>query len=236
VELDPEKRKISFSFKRLEKSPWEDVIQRHPIGSNTTATVTNVTDFGLFMEIGDGLEGLLHQSDITWDKRVKSPQKDYKVGQSLTVKVLAVDTEKRRISLGLKQVAGDPWDRVEDKYKPGQILTAKVSRLVEFGAFVELEKNVEGLIHRTEVSNPPPKKLEEALKPGAEVNFKILSVDAGKRRIALSIKALSAKGGGEPKEEGEEQVVHRKTNAFQKMLRKFLKKAKADDEDDDDDF
>jgi len=241
IEIDFEKRKINFSFKRLEKSPWEDVGQRHPIGSNFQATVTNVTDFGLFMEIEEGLEGLLHQSDITWDKRSKAPQKDFKIGQTLSVKMLAIDLEKKRISLGLKQVEGDPWDKVEEKYKPGQVITGKIYRLVEFGAFLELEKNVEGLIHKTEISNPPPKNLEDAVKVGSEVTVKVLSIDSGKRRIALSLKALTkksdAKEGTETvTAEDEENSVHRKTGAFQKMLKKFLKKSKTEAEEDDDEF
>lgn len=239
IEIDFEKRKISFSFKRLEKSPWENVAQRHPIGSNVKATVTNVAEFGLFMEIEDGLEGLLHQSDITWDKRVKTPQKDFKVGQVLNVKMLAIDLEKKRISLGLKQVEGDPWDKAEEKYKQGQVLTGKVQRMVEFGAFVELEKNVEGLIHKTEISSPAPKTVEEALKAGQEVTVKVLSVDTGKRRIALSIKALTQKADDSHEEtESEENTIHRRTSAFQKMLKKFLKKVKTEgeEEEDEDEF
>ncbi|HET9870749.1 MAG TPA: S1 RNA-binding domain-containing protein, partial [bacterium] len=148
--------------------------------------------------------------------------------------MLAIDLEKKRISLGLKQVDGDPWDRIEEKYRPGQVLTAKVSRLVEFGAFVELEKNVEGLIHKTEISNPPPKTLEEALKPGDEVTFKVIGVDAGKRRISLSLRALTNPDSHE--ELDEEQIVHRKTSAFQKMLKKFMKTAKSAEQEDDEEF
>ena len=233
IEIDFEKRKISFSFKRLEKSPWESVTQKHPIGSNVQATVTNIADFGLFMEIEDGLEGLLHQSDITWDKRTKAPQKEFKIGQTLSVKMLAVDLEKKRISLGLKQVEGDPWDKIEEKYKPGHVMNGKVQRLAEFGAFIELEKNVEGLVHKTEVAAPAPKKIEDALKPGDVVTVKVISIDSGKRRIALSIKALNKKSDDTKEEEiDEENHVHRKTNAFQKMLKKFLKKAKTPDEED----
>jgi len=231
IEIDFEKRKLSFSFKRLEKSPWENVAQRYAIGANLQATVTNVADFGLFMEIEDGLEGLLHQSDITWDKRVKAPQKEFKVGQTLTVKMLAIDLEKKRISLGLKQAEGDPWDKVEDKYKPGQVLTAKVQRFAEFGAFVELEKNIEGLVHKTEIASPAPKKIEDALKVGEEVTVKVLSIDSSKRRIALSIKALTAKPGEKTEEVDEEHIINRKTNTFQKMLKKFLKKSKTENEE-----
>jgi len=238
LDIDTAKRKINFSFKKMEKNPWDNVSQRYAIGTNIQATVTNVADFGLFMEIEEGLEGLLHQSDIHWDKRAKNPQKEFKIGQSLSVKVLNIDEEKKRISLGLKQVAGDPWDKVEENYKPGQVITAKVTRLAEFGAFVELEKNIEGLIHKTEITHPVPKKVEDALKPGDEVTFKVLGVDTGKRRISLSIKALIVKAA---KEEGvetvdEEGMVIRKTGAFQKMLKKFLKKAKEDDAQDDDEY
>jgi small subunit ribosomal protein S1 len=238
IDIDPAKRKINFSFKKMEKNPWDNVSQRYPIGANIQATVTNVADFGLFMELEEGLEGLLHQSDIHWDKRVKNSQKEYKVGQSLNVKVLSIDEEKKRISLGLKQVAGDPWDSVEEKYKPGQVITAKVTRLAEFGAFVELEKNIEGLIHKSEITHPVPKKVEDVLKPGDEVTFKVLGVDTSKRRISLSIKALIVKAG---KDEGAETLdaegmVIRKTGAFQKMLKKFLKKAKEDEDQDDEDY
>ena len=128
IDIDFEKRKINFSFKRLEKSPWENIAQRYPIGSNVTATITNITDFGLFLEIEDGLEGLLHQSDITWDKRAKAPQKEFKAGQALSVKILGIDPEKKRISLGLKHIEGDPWDKIEEKYKIGQVITSKISR------------------------------------------------------------------------------------------------------------
>jgi small subunit ribosomal protein S1 len=237
VEIDFEKKKIIFSFKRLEKSPWDTVVQRYQIGSTLKATVTSIVGFGLFMEIEDGLEGLLHQSDITWDKKTKAPQAEYKVGQTLTVKMLAIDMEKKRISLGLKQAEGDPWDKVEEKYKPGQVVTGKIQRLVEFGAFLELEKNIEGLIHKTEISTPPPKKVEDVLKPGHEVTVKVLSVDTGKRRIALSIKAMSKKTevkAGETVDE--EHVIHRKTGAFQKMLKKFLKKAKVEGEEEEEEF
>lgn len=233
LDIDTTKRKINFSIKRMEKSPWEKVSQRYPIGANIQATITNVADFGLFMEIEEGLEGLLHQSDINWDKRVKNPQKEFKVGQTLNVKILGIDEEKKRISLGLKQVEGDPWDKIEEKYKPGQTLTGKVARLVEFGAFVELEKNIEGLIHKTEIAHPVPKKVEDALKPGDEVTFKVIGVDTGKRRISLSIKALRSKGSESSETEpiDEEGLVNRKTGAFQKMLKKFLKKAKEENEE-----
>jgi len=234
IDIDVAKRKINFSIKRMEKSPWEQVSQRYPIGATIQATVTNVADFGLFMEIEEGLEGLLHQSDIVWDKRTKNPQKDFKVGQALSVKILGIDEEKKRISLGLKQVEGDPWDKVEENYKAGQVITAKVTRLAEFGAFVELEKNIEGLIHKTEIAHSVPKKVEDALKPGTEVTFKVLGVDTGKRRISLSIKALTGKASSDSKESeevmvDEEGMVIRKTGAFQKMLKKFLKKAKEEE-------
>ncbi len=239
IDIDFEKRKINMSFKRMEKSPWEDVNHRYSIGANLQGAITNVTEFGVFVELEEGLEGLLHQSDISWDKRTKNPQKEFKVGQSITVKLLGIDLEKKRISLGLKQVDGDPWDRIEEKYHSGMVITGKIARLAEFGAFVELEKNVEGLIHKTEIAHPVPKTVEEALKPGDEVTVKVISVDTAKRRIGLSIKALAAKkseGGPEgPEEVSEEHSVHRKTSAFQKMLKKFMKKKKTDEEEDDED-
>jgi 4-hydroxy-3-methylbut-2-enyl diphosphate reductase len=135
--------------------------------------------------------------------------------------------------LGFKQVAGDPWDKVEEKYKPGMILTGKITRMVEFGAFMELEKMIEGLIHRTEISNPPPKKLEDSLKVGQEATAKVLAVDTGKRRISLSLKALLKPEAKKPTGDDPE-IVQRKTGAFQKMLKKFFKNAKAENEDDED--
>jgi small subunit ribosomal protein S1 len=236
LEVDPSKHKLSLSVKQTQKSPWEQAVDRYPAGTNVTARVKNITDYGAFLELEDGLEGLLHISDVTWDKKVKQPQKALKPGQELTVQVLSVDPLKKRISLGLKQVEGDPWTRAAERYPVGTRAKGTVLRMTDFGAFVELEKNIEGMIHVSEVSKKPPKKIQDALKAGQEVEVSVLGVDLEKRRISLSIRALTEGERREKEEKREEDefdptVVEKRTTTWQRMLKKFLKRAKEEDED-----
>ncbi len=237
LEVDPVKHKLSLSLKRMQKSPWEMASDKYLVGAQAQARVKNITDYGAFLELEDGLEGLLHISDVTWDKKVKQPQKAFQTGQELTVQILSVDSQKKRISLGLKQVEGDPWVKAQERYAAGTKCKGTLLRMTDFGAFVELEKNVEGMIHVSEVAKVPPKKIQDALKIGQEVEVQVLSMDPAKRRISLSMKALQA-GVAEappaPKKDAEfdPNVVESKTTTWQKMLKKFLKKAKEVEEDD----
>jgi small subunit ribosomal protein S1 len=234
LDLDPVKHKLSLSIKQTQKSPWELAPEKYPVGQNITVRIKNITDYGAFLELEDGLEGLLHISDVTWDKKIKQPQKNLKPGQELMVQVLSVDSGKKRISLGLKQVEGDPWAKTAEKYPVGSRCKGVVLRMTDFGAFVEIEKNVEGMIHVSEISKKPPKKIQDALTVGQEVEVKVLSLDTGKRRISLSIKALDEEGTGKKPHSDDEfdpTVIQKKTTTWQRMLKKFLKKAKSEEDE-----
>jgi small subunit ribosomal protein S1 len=230
LDVDFDKRKISFSIKKTQKSPWEGVVERYPVGAAVTARITSLADFGAFLELEDGLEGLLHSSDITWDKSQKTPQKNLKIGQELSVRVLSVDPDKKRISLGLKQAEGDPWDKAEEKFPVNTRLTGTVTRIADFGVFLEVEKNVEGLLHRQEMAAPPPKKLEDIFKPGDSLEAQVIAIDAKKRRLSLSQKALHQKP-APPPGEFEAEAVEKKSNSFMKAWGKLVKKAKKSDDE-----
>jgi len=246
LEIDFEKHKISFSVKKTTKSPWEGAVERYPVGDTVKARVTSLADFGAFLELEDGLEGLLHASDITWDKAQKTPQKNLKSGQELSVRILAVDPAKKRISLGLKQVEGDPWDKVEEKFPVGAKLSGSITRIADFGVFLELDKNVEGLLHRQEMAAPPPKKLEDIFKIGDVLETQVIALDAKKRRLSLSQKALHQKAapaaagaaaGSTPTEAKPEldlESVEKKTGSFLKAWGKLVKRVKKSEDEDDD--
>lgn len=233
LEIDFEKHKISFSIKKIQKSPWEGAVERYPVDSIVKARVTSLADFGAFLELEDGLEGLLHSSDITWDKSQKAPQKNLKPGQELSVRVLAVDPAKKRISLGLKQVEGDPWEKVGEQFPVGAKLSGTITRIADFGVFLGVDKNVEGLLHRQEMAAPPPKKLEDIFKVGDVIETQVIGVDVAKRRLSLSQKALHAKP-TPPPGEFEPEVIEKHTGSFMKAWGKLVKKVKKDGEEEED--
>lgn len=234
LDIDFDKHKIGFSIKKLQKSPWEGAVDRYPADSIVKAKVTSIADFGAFLELEDGLEGLLHSSDITWDKAQKTPQKNLKPGQELSVRVLAVDPLKKRISLGLKQVEGDPWEKVAEQFPVGTKLSSAVTRITDFGVFLGVDKNVEGLLHRQEMAAPPPKKLEDIFKVGDVIETQVLGVDTKKRRLSLSQKALHAKP-ALPPGEFEPEVVEKRTGSFMKAWTKLVKKVKKEGDEEDED-
>lgn len=188
VGIDKEKNRISLSIKQTIDNPWNNVADHWAKDQVTEGVVTNITDFGVFVEIEPGVEGLIHVIDLGW-RPVKNPKDIMKRGQTVKVVILDVDTERRRISLGYKQL-NDPWKDVEQRYSKGQEVKVKVIRLADFGAFVELEPGVEGLIHISQISRQRVEKPGDVLSVGQETQAKILEIDMATRRIRLSIKAL----------------------------------------------
>jgi small subunit ribosomal protein S1 len=186
--IDHENNRISLSIKQVEGDPWSSVVDRIQKGMTLTGPVTNVTDFGAFVEIEPGVEGLVHIGDISW-ARIRHPKEAFRKGQEVQVQVLEVDTEKRRISLGFKQLH-DPWKDIEERYKKGQDLKVKVVRLAEFGAFVEVEEGVEGLIHISQLSMKRVEKPGDVLQEKQEVTARVIEVNPEQRRMRLSISAL----------------------------------------------
>ncbi len=188
IGLDKEENRISLSIKQTMEDPWESVADRWKSGDKAEGAVTNLTDFGAFVEIEPGVEGLVHIGDLSWT-RIKHPKEVLRKGDVVEVQVLDVDGERRRISLGYKQLH-DPWNGVEERYQAGQDVEVKAVRLAEFGVFVELEKGVEGLIHISQLSRERVEKPEDVIAEGAEVTARILEVNPKERRIRLSLSAL----------------------------------------------
>ncbi|MDR1977759.1 MAG: S1 RNA-binding domain-containing protein [Synergistaceae bacterium] len=188
IGIDHDNNRISLSIKQVEGDPWSSVVERIQKGAVLTGPVTNVTDFGAFVEIEPGVEGLVHIGDISW-ARIRHPKEAFRKGQEVQVQVLEIDTDKRRISLGFKQLH-DPWKDIEERYKKGQDITVKVVRLAEFGAFVEVEEGVEGLIHISQLSAKRVEKPGDVLQEKQEVTARIIEVNPDQRRMRLSISAL----------------------------------------------
>lgn len=196
LKVEPEKRRLSLGLKQLEPNPWDAIEQRYPPGTRIIGQVRNVTDFGIFIGIEEGIDGLVHVSNISWSRRPRKPAELFKKGQEVEAVVLKVDRENERISLGIKQLKPDPWLEVDKKYKVGQVVTGTVTSLTEFGAFVEVEEGVEGLLHISEMGTGAERlqKPEDLYKVGDEVTAVIIHLDAKARRMGLSTRALSEKG------------------------------------------
>ncbi len=190
LEVDAENKKISLGIKQLEANPWEALIYKYPIGSTVKGKVSNITDFGIFVTVEDGIDGLVHISDLSWTGKIKNPGELYQRGQEVEAKVLHVDVDHEKFSLGIKQLSQDPWDKAEKKLVPGTRLPGKVVRITDFGAFVEVAPEVEGLIHISELSDEKVESVASVLSEGQEVDCEVVSIDTKERKLSLSIKAL----------------------------------------------
>jgi small subunit ribosomal protein S1 len=192
LKFDKEKMRISLGRKQLLPDPWATVPERFPVGTRLRGRVMGVTDYGAFVQLDPGVEGLVHVSEMSWSKHVKHPSKIVKSGDEVEVVVLDVKPEQRRISLGLKQTLPDPWEGIAERYAPGSVVTGRVRNLAEFGAFVELEDGIEGLIHVSDFSwTERVKDPGEKLKKGETVQAKVLKIDTEHRRVSLGIKQLN---------------------------------------------
>ncbi len=192
LKFDKEKQRISLGRKQLLPDPWATVPERFPTGTKTKGKVVGVTDYGVFVQIEPGVEGLVHVSEMSWSKHVKHPSKIVKVDDEVDVVVLDVKTDQRRISLGMKQLLADPWEAASQKYPVGTLVSGKIRNLAEFGAFVELEEGMEGLIHISDVSwTERIKHPSEKFKKGETVEAKVLKVDSQNRRLSLGIKQIN---------------------------------------------
>ncbi|MEF3168342.1 MAG: 30S ribosomal protein S1 [Deltaproteobacteria bacterium] len=190
LKVDPASRRISLGLKQIEPNPWELLHERYPVGTVIEGTVKNVTDFGIFIGIEEGIDGLVHISDLSWSKRIKHPGDLYKKGDVIQAVVLHIDAEKERFSLGVKQLTPDPWQSVTDRYPIGSLVTGKVTNVTDFGVFVEIEDGVEGLIHVSEIGPGKVKTPVGMYETGAEVTAKVIHVAPLERRIGLSIKRI----------------------------------------------
>jgi small subunit ribosomal protein S1 len=192
LEVDTASKRISLGIKQLQANPWDELEMKYPVGTIIEeASVKSITDFGVFVDVGMGIDGLIHVSDVSWTKKFNHPSELYKKADKVRAVVLGIDKQTEKFSLGVKQLERDPWDNIKARYRQGQSVEGNVTKLTDFGAFVELEEGVEGLIYVSEISEQRIEKPSDVLKVGEPVNAEILSVEPKERRIALSIKQLN---------------------------------------------
>jgi len=181
---------ISLGMKQCEANPWDLLEERYPVGTVVQGKIRNVTDFGIFLGVEDGIDGLIHVSDISWTKRITHPAGMYNVGDEVEAVVLKIDKEQERFSLGIKQLQPDPWSSIHNKYRIGSVVEGKVTNITEFGIFAELEPGIEGLVHVSEVASEKAKDVIEKVQPGQLVQAEVLNIDQDERKISLSMKAI----------------------------------------------
>ena len=190
LNVDPEHRRISLGLKQVLPNPWEEARQKYPVGSVVKGPVRNITDFGIFVGIEEGIDGLVHVSDLHWTKKIKHPSELYKKGDIVEARVLGVNVENERFSLGIKQLTTDPWKIISERYPLGSKVKGQITSIPDFGVFVRLEEGVEGLIHVSQLSTERIDKPSSIYKVGDEVEAEIINVDVTERKIGLSIRAL----------------------------------------------
>jgi small subunit ribosomal protein S1 len=190
---DPVKRRISLGMKQTEPNPWDLVEKKYPIGTKGVGRVKTITDFGVFIGFDEGVDGLVHVSEMSWTKKIKHPSELFKKGQEVEAMVLNIDAKNERFSLGIKQLTPDPWKEVAQRYRRGEVVTGKVTNLTDFGAFVELEEGIEGLVHVSEISREKVERPADVLKVGDKISAMVLHIDPNERRIGLSIKGIKEK-------------------------------------------
>jgi small subunit ribosomal protein S1 len=192
LHFDRETGRVSLGYKQKSLDPWATVDERYPVGGKVAGRVVSLTNYGAFIELEPGVEGLVHVSEMSWTRRVRHPSKLVNVGDTVEVQVLDVNKATKRISLGMKQVESDPWSSIDERYKPGLRVQGKVRNLTDFGAFVELEPGVDGLLHISQMSSRPIGSPAEIVNVGDELTLLVIRVDPNERRIGLSLKELAA--------------------------------------------
>ncbi len=191
----------------MEKDPWEGIEDVYNVGDQVKGTVSALTDYGAFVELDSGVEGLVHVSDLSWTKRITHTKEMLKKEQDIEAVILNVDEQNRRIALGVKQLGEDPWDDIVKKYDPGTECDGSVSNITNFGIFVMLEKDLEGLLHVSEISLAPEQRMEDIFKVGDDIRVKILHIDGVQKKIALSTKGLSSSEADEGIGENEKEAA-----------------------------
>jgi small subunit ribosomal protein S1 len=187
--VSKEDQKVSLSVRQLDTNPWEVVTGKYPTGTRVKGKVRNLTAYGAFVELEEGIDGMIHVSDLSWTRKINHPSEMLKKGDEIEAEVLEIDKANQRISLSLKHLSDDPWKSIEDRYKIGDLVTGKVSKVASFGAFIQLADEIDGLVHISQISNDRVEKVKEVLKIGQEVSARVIKVDKTERRIGLSIKA-----------------------------------------------
>ena len=190
LDIKPDSRRISLGMKQVVPNPWDVISEKYPIGTTIEGKIKNITDFGLFIGIDEGIDGLVHISDISWTKRIKHPSELFQKGDVVQAIVLDIEKENERFSLGIKQLQDDPWATVAERYEVGKEITGTVTNLTDFGIFVELEDGIEGLVHVSEISKEKIKTPLDKFKIGDVITARVMNINSDERRIGLSIKRM----------------------------------------------
>lgn len=222
LDIKPENRRISLGMKQAVPNPWDVIGEKYPVGTIIEGKIKNITEFGLFIGIDEGIDGLVHISDISWTKRIKHPGEIYKKNDVVRAKVLDIEKESERFSLGIKQLQPDPWETVEERYEVGKEITGTVTNITDFGVFVELEEGIEGLVHVSEISREKIKNPAGKFNVGDVITSKVMNINSEERRIGLSVKRLES-------EEDEQSLLSEyidnmrpPTSSFGELLRENL--------------
>ena len=192
VSLDKENRRMSLSVKQLEKNPWDAIEEQFPVGTKIKGKISNITDFGIFVQLAPGIDGLVHISDLSWTEHVEHPADRYKKGDEVEAVVIAVNKQSKKISLGVKQLSQNPWEDIEKQYPLGSLVEGEVSKITNFGAFIKLPSGIEGLVHISELSGQNVEKVEDVIKVGQKANFKVIKVNQEDHKLGLSLKTEEA--------------------------------------------
>jgi small subunit ribosomal protein S1 len=186
--IDAERKRISLGMKQVNPNPWDLVAERYPEGTILEAEIKNITEFGIFIGIEEGIDGLIHVSDLSWTKKIRHPNEMFNVGDMIQAKVLTVDKENEKFTLGIKQLTEDPWLEVPNRYPTGTVVKGIITNITDFGLFVEVEEGIEGLVHVSELSRKKVKNPKENFEEGQEIQAKVIHVSADERRLGLSVK------------------------------------------------
>ena len=191
IEYDAERKRVSLGLKQLTPHPWDEVEIKYPIGTSVKGTIVSLTNYGAFIEIESGVEGLIHVSEISWTRHIKNPSEEYSMGDIIDAKVISIDVEERKISLGVKQLSPDPWDEIEKEFEVGKIYSGKIRNLTQFGAFVELKEGIDGLIHVSDLSwTKVVRHAKNVLEKDQEIDVVILDISRENRKISLGLKQV----------------------------------------------
>jgi len=190
LDIKPESRRISLGMKQVVPNPWDVISEKYAVGTTIEGKIKNITDFGLFIGIDEGIDGLVHISDISWTKRIKHPSEMYQKGDVIQAIVLEIDKDNERFSLGIKQLQADPWETVAERYKVGKEITGTITNVTDFGIFVELEEGIEGLVHVSEISKEKIKTPVGMFEIADVITARVMNINSEERRIGLSVKRM----------------------------------------------
>ena len=234
LDVDERDRKISLGMKQIEENPWTVIEEKYPVGSNVVGTVRNITNFGIFVGLEEGIDGLVHVSDISWTEQIKHPSEKFNKGDEVQAVVLKIDKENEKFSLGIRQLEPNPWDGIQKKYDIGSEVTGPITSVTDFGVFVKLAEGVEGLVYSSELASERIEKPSDRFQEGQEVTALVIKVDPAEQKISLSIRAVNDKAERTALKELAAQQSQRQTTTLGDLLKEKLS-AKAEEENPSDD-